>query len=258
MDYKQIKNAALTGAFVFFAFSAFATEGDRPVRTIELGFVAYAKSPKYYAKSKETRELAALRAAGADPVILPEDIDIFLPENDQKAAKCKRIWIPRYAYSFSQKARDGMKKYVADGGLLITGDSMVIVAPAPGDKPAPKEIVKTNPIVGVSGMGGATYDKMTVSLETPLTEGFPLNQWLDFKYKLNGRYIAAGGGAAITVALAHGSNRLNASYEQPFLLYRQFGKGACVYLVCGAENEPSALKIMKNILSATTLRWLCA
>ena len=212
--------------------------------SVPLGFISYSKY-KGFNEFKKNKELAALKEAGALPVMIPQDDDIFLPENEQEIKKYKRIWIPGYAYVFPEKTYDGMKKYVEGGGLLITCDSLILA----GTDSDPKPKFKENPVVGASGQGGASYDKIMITVQCPLTEGFVLNQWVDIKAA--GRQVSRTS-SAVTVAVAHGTSKLFPSFETPFLMYNQLGSGACIYLV-GAENG----KLIKNILSESTLRWLC-
>ncbi|MDD2708207.1 MAG: hypothetical protein PHV34_09380 [Verrucomicrobiae bacterium] len=187
---------------------------------------------------------------------------IFTPEKAKDRAQFKRLILPAGADWFSLALYQGMHEYVLNGGLLITNSSLAladenenqIIDKEDGTTPFPRE-----KFIGAWGGAWCSMGEVKVAQECPLSQGLPVGQWIRLAAPLAGRCTSL-----VTAEAALISNQIRKDHkpaEQPFLMYRQVGKGACIYLAGEITskhiNDPTIAQILKNIFSSETLEWLC-
>lgn len=229
-------------------------------RTRELGLVAYKKPPAYNHPRNEKGTLDYLKAFCPSVEIIPEDTDIFLPENRAKLAAYKRVWIPDYAAMFTKPMIEGMTYYVENGGLLISCETMPLID-VDGDNAYQPTTDKqfsrhnTHPALGISGVRRAVnYRAIKLVKPTPFTEGLGENQWLPISG--SGRWVTNAPNVDVLV-IAQGQWKKSPEFEQPFLTCKRRGKGAAIYLAAVNDNE-TIKKIVAGALSEKTRNWLIA
>jgi hypothetical protein len=225
---------------------------------VALGLIAYNKFPEFNKGPRQAKQLEqALRWYAPALAIVPQDADIFLPENSALIKKYRRLWIPRQAVVFSAKMRLGMEKYMEDGGLLITESAFHLVD-VNGDyrydreDEAQKRKFPPAP-TGLSGWGSFKLDRIKVVLACPLTAGLPPDEWLplapvpaDLRMNISGK----------TVLVGTGRNKDLEVNPAPVLNYKIVGRGACVFFAAGISQEEPIRKILGNLLSEEVRQWL--
>ena len=236
-------------------------------RTKELGVVAGTKS-KYsnYRASKQNKVEQELKTIAIDYEIIPEDIDIFTPENSAKLHTYKRILIPYYLVILSKSTYAAMKTYVEQGGLLVVRDSLICIEVEEENRGSLSENYTTysknnggNPLVGIYGHAGAAMPRFKITRENPLTTGFKAREWHDIDAV--GRYIFSGKrysqeATAVAVSEVVVKDKKQPK-SQPFLTYNGLGNGVCIYLVGRNYKNKHINKLLNNILSEKTLDFFC-
>jgi len=263
--YRMTKKNSLSGLtalvllFLLFGWSSLVAAESR---TKELGVVEGKKSQySRYRAGKWNKVKKWLKTVAVSYEIIPEDIEIFKPENSEKLHSYKRILIPYYLVISSKNTYAAMKKYVEQGGLLIVRDSLICIGVNNEKKQYTTYNKKAggNPVVGIYGQGGADIPKFKLTRETPLTTGFELNTW--YEVDAVGRKIASakrGPRAATVVAVSEVVVKGKKESDlQPFLTYNGLGKGVCIYLIGRNYKNKNINKLLKNILSEKTLSYFC-
>ena len=198
-----------------------------------------------------------LKALGFKPEWV--DVDIFLKKGKAERDACKRIVIPQLCDVFTREMYEGMDDYVRGGGLLFTQVSCVIedtdksYSHNKGDK-----VIDYTPkgFLGVRGTGGCAMNEIKVLVESPLTEGLKVGEWIKLPKTTYGRRTSPRGAEVLIVAKQENRGK---TLEGPFLTVKKSGKGACVYLVgyFSSMKQPTMARLVKNALSEKTLKALC-
>jgi hypothetical protein len=265
----KFRLAGLTALCIFLSVPitkapATAAEGKH---SKELGFVDYYAG--YADKSKKGKRMHADIYEGIkEGLNMPAEMvtpNIFLPANKEACNAYKRIYIPCATDYFTIKMYESMVEYVKEGGLLITNSSLTLLDANENYTVDSEDKATTWPrdnIVGIGGSAGALFDKVCVTNACPLTEGLTTGEWLSIN-KVGGRRTVKTKAEVVMVSNAMQGEAALA--DQPFLSYRQLGEGCCIYLVGqldgsmkNAKDDNVFLKIIKNIFSTKTLKWLCA
>lgn len=228
-------------------------------RPLELGIVVYEKYPQYRRENATRNLIAFFKKFIPSVVIVPEDVDVFLPKNREKLSLYKRLWIPGNAVMFSKPMINGMLAYIDAGGLLISNESMPIIDSDENylynfNRDERFSVKNINPVLGINGGNSAYYDKIRVLKATPPTFGLETNVWIELPQQARGRHITDTP-LAHSLVTAQGHSERHGSFEQPFLCYKLGVKGAAIYLAATSAEGPLN-KLVENILSRKTLKWL--
>lgn len=232
-------------------------------RDKELGIVNYFSKYELDDPKKEETSAKELKIFFSEieklETVKPEwvDVDIFLPHNRVQADNFKRIIIPRSANWFTMEMYEGMLQYVKSGGLLITQSALLLLdknADYKGGDPDTTMFARKS-FMGVSSSGSSQMREMKVLQENALTKGFAMNEWVKFNDTLYGRISKNQSAQEVIIAKQKWKD---GEGEGTFLAYKSTGQGACIYLDGSfIPKEPVIVRLMKNILSEETLKWLC-
>lgn len=248
---------------VFFAFSGMCFAE----RNKEIGVVDYQKFQWMSGETNRTDAkyknytlplFNAIKELGYTPEWV--SMDIFLPENKAERDKYKRIVISCACAWFTPEMYEGMTDYVKNGGLLITNESLFGIDANRNYKNDEGDTYMKggNPLVGVYGHSSVYMTKIKVESVCPLTEGLTSETWIELGEKIAGRR-AINKGAYILI-ISDSIYKEQPSNNQPFLTFKNSGKGACIYIVpnLGSVKNKYLSIILKNSLSEKTLEWLVA
>jgi len=228
------------------------------IQSAEVGFIKYETYPDYYQKARFNQAVKALTDAGFNPVIIPEDTDIFLPRNAEKIKQYKRIWIPSYAHAFTPAMYQGMEQYVRGGGLLISCSLLQSIDANADYKfeartDASYSYRNVNPLTGSQSHWAQPYSALKITVPSPLTTGIELPEYREMPDLPVGR--VARKVTTMQVMIAGRTVAKDGPAEGYLLACNSLGKGA-VILYSGSAGGLSN-QIVKNILSQDTLEWLC-
>ncbi len=233
------------------------------VRDKEIGVLDYSR--KYEVKLKRSADEALkswidlIQKNGLS--LETVDADIFLPPQRVERNRFRRIFIPPGADWFNRKMYEGMNEYVRDGGLLVTGSGLLLLDAnsnyRPDDGSAITELARET-FLGVRAHASATMHRIKVVQSCPLTAGLAPSTWIELGTTFSGRETTSR--SAEVIIISDRSKKDEVEGEQPFLTYKHSGRGACIYLVGigGKTTDKTFVQLLSNILSRTTLDWLCA
>lgn len=187
------------------------------------------------------------------------DVDLLLKPGRAARDRYARLVILPHSTAFTEEMLASMADYVMRGGLLIACDSLVYLD---GDKnyrhddADPITRYAENGFLGVQGVGHAVQHEIKALEAGPLTAGLPVGAWLELAGEVGGR---ATQNRSARVAVMARQRRGGRTAEAPFVTYKSYGKGACVYLAggLGLGREDALGQIAKNVFSAETLKALC-
>lgn len=219
-------------------------------RDVELAIVREPKDPEF----SEAKFRRWIRFFPKNVLFIDAD-SLSRPET---LANIKRIVIPAAPRIFSAKMLDGMIKYAADGGLIITESIMNGIDhngdfkedfsllrpygkrkkghPRPGDWPP----------TGVCAHASCKINAIEAVIECPLSTGFPVGKPVNIRFSFR-NVIRADGNVIFTASAVSGGGKKKVI---PLVVLRNAGKGTFVFLPFQIE------RLVKNALSPKTLDWL--
>ena len=203
-----------------------------------------------------------LFGASAAQGLAPEwvDMDIFLIRNKPARDQYKRILLSSAFCWFTPEMHEGIRDYVRSGGLLITNNPLGGVDRNSNRKYDPLDAWMGrpgNPVVGARGASNGNVSRIKVALDCPLTAGLPRGGWARLQGKVPAKQAR---NVSATVVIVSDFIRKRYPPEQPCVLVKRDGAGACVYIaprIYGPSlKDPLVSAIFKNTLSVDTLEWL--
>ena len=258
MSYTPLRASAACLAFALLAFA-----GDGPAgRPRDVAVVQYRAFQTEWSQAHFRLFTEPIFDAVAEQGLERAwvSMDIFLLRNKAARDQYRRIVLSSAACWFMPEMYEGMFDYVRSGGLLITNSPLGGV-----DRNRNRRIDRLdawmkrpgNKIVGVHGASNGSVTKVKVTLDCPLTRGLPRGGWTQLSRKMAGKHTRN-----YTASVAAVSDFIRKGYpgEQPCVLFKRAGAGACVYLVPRIQREslkdPHLMTILKNALGRETLEWL--
>lgn len=187
------------------------------------------------------------------------DVDVFLKSGRAERDTFARIVILPHSTAFTQEMYESMADYIMRGGLLITCVSLVYLDKDENyrhDDYDPVTPYAEKGFLGVQGVGHATQREISALEAGPLTVGLPAGAWLELESAIGGRATRNRSARVVVLARQQVGNQ---TVEAPFVTLKNFGKGACVYLVggLGAGQNDALGRIAQNVFSEEALQALC-
>ena len=254
----MLPRACVALAILQLASATVLAQRSREAAVVEYKeFVTPWAQSHFKALTKPTFDAVAERNLAPEWVLM----DLFLLRNTAERNRYKRIVLSSAACWFTPEMYEGMLDYVRSGGLLIVNTPLGAV-----DRNSNRRLDKLdkwmvkpgNKIVGAYGVSNGSMTKTKTLTDCPLTRDLPRGDWAPLKARLTGR--TAQSFTATPVVLSDFIRRKKRKRDQPMLLYKRAGKGACVYIVprlCAESlKEPHVRTILTNALSPETLKWL--
>ena len=246
--------------------TAAAADPPAPKRVHELGLIDY--YARYYnfdrkGRPVKDRRLAVLadllRQAGLPVTVI--DVDVLLDFRKSERNTYKRLLIPEFAFALTRDMHEGLADYVEHGGLLVVNNSYFQLDEEREywlDARDKRTRIPERSFLGVFGHRSPVLNRIKLVQACPLTQNLPVGTWIDLRERAwarQTRNLAA-------EVIGHGNLLLRGKDVTTALLtYKKSGAGAAIYLGpflrAGALAEPSLRKIVHNVFSDETLRWLC-
>lgn len=241
------------------------SDGERPPtprvetpRTYLIGFLAFRRYTRYWSTAKEKAWLDLMAAPGRTVRIVPEDVEILNPENAAELARYRRLAIPDYALALSPTAREGLSRYVRQGGLLIAFSALAQID-GDGDYAFDPKTEKTwprneiNPLTRAGTSKSSRVVAVKALVDCPLTRGIDKRTW-------RGIDVVAGAPASGNLsAKAVLNGKIEGDGDNPppcpLELYYLNGAGAGVFVSLKPVG-PFGKLLWENLLSTETLEWL--
>ena len=258
MSYTPLRASAACLAFALLAFA-----GDGPAgRPRDVAVVQYRAFQTEWSQAHFRLFTEPIFDAVAEQGLERAwvSMDIFLLRNKAARDQYRRIVLSSAACWFTAEMYEGMFDYVRSGGLLITNSPLGGV-----DRNRNRKMDRLdawmrrpgNKIVGVYGVANGYVTRMKAALDCPLTRGLPRDGWTQLRGKVEGKHTR---NYTATVVAVSDFSRKGYPGEQPCVLLKRVGAGACIYLVPRIQGEslkdPALRALLNNALSRETLEWL--